>query len=74
MFVSRLHLALGLSALLFLAASFPGAPAPAAVRVVFEMATFGGLQPVDTNAARPEPIEVEPDGLAVSGGARNPGK
>ncbi|HEV7505244.1 MAG TPA: hypothetical protein VGS07_10055 [Thermoanaerobaculia bacterium] len=60
--MSRIHLVLGLSALLLLAAPFPGAPVPAAVRALLEM-----------KAARPEPIEIEPVGAAVSGEAGGSG-
>ncbi len=55
----RLHLVLGLSILMLLAAPLPGAPGPAAARAALEWA----------KATRPEPIEVEPIGSRISGDA-----
>ena len=63
MFSSRIHLVLGLAALMLLTASVPGAPVPAVARVLLEIVSPTDPQLPGLDGARPEPIEVEPDGL-----------
>ena len=70
---SRTHLVFTLAALLPWLSPVPGVPVPAAIQSLLKIASMD-LQLPGLDAARPEPIEVEPVGSTVSGEAGSSGE